>query len=150
MRIGSAKIIIRPSHVPMARMDRFNCVHDSRRSVHSSQMPARDLLILSAYHTANLQIRIYALYSLNKKLLVVMLILYFACSACSAWIIVTELSSLSSMDSHPPREVCSRSDYFFLSPLTSHSADSSSRWQVLLNPPPSSWNFQILDSHAII
>ncbi|KDR69146.1 hypothetical protein GALMADRAFT_282816 [Galerina marginata CBS 339.88] len=32
-----------------------------------------------------LQVRIYALYSLNKKILAVMLICYFACSAVSAW-----------------------------------------------------------------
>jgi hypothetical protein len=50
------------------------------------------------YHIAILQLRIYALYSLNKKLLVTMLILYFSCTGCSAWILITELSSVSSMD----------------------------------------------------
>jgi len=44
---------------------------------------------------AILQLRIYALYSLNKRLLAVMMILYLACSACSAWIIITYVSSIA-------------------------------------------------------
>jgi len=42
---------------------------------------------------AILQIRIYALYSLSKKVLALMLIPYVVCSACSAWMIASELSS---------------------------------------------------------
>ena len=42
---------------------------------------------------AILQIRIYALYSLNKKVLALMLIPYIVCSAFSAWIISSDLSS---------------------------------------------------------
>jgi len=41
---------------------------------------------------AILQIRLYALYSLNKKVLALMLTFYFSCAASSVWIIVTELS----------------------------------------------------------
>jgi len=44
---------------------------------------------------AILQLRIYALYSLNKRLLAVMMILYLACSACSAWIIITYVPSIA-------------------------------------------------------
>jgi len=40
-----------------------------------------------------LQIRIYALYSLNKKILALMLICFLACSATSAWVVWTSLSS---------------------------------------------------------
>ncbi|KDR66617.1 hypothetical protein GALMADRAFT_147830 [Galerina marginata CBS 339.88] len=40
-----------------------------------------------------LQIRIYALYSLNKKILAIMLICFVGCSATSAWVVWTSLSS---------------------------------------------------------
>ena len=68
---------------------------------------------LNVYLIAILQIRIYALYSLNKRLLAVMLIFYFACSACSAWIVIAELSSISSKDS-PNEQYLLQSDYIFL------------------------------------
>jgi hypothetical protein len=100
----------------MARMDWVTCIYDSRWYVRCSQKHyfLNDLSYIS-YHIAILQIRIYALYSLNKKLLVVMLIFYFACSTCSAWIVVSELSSISSMDSSDEQFfIASQSDFFVL------------------------------------
>ncbi|KAF8811627.1 hypothetical protein BYT27DRAFT_7183770 [Phlegmacium glaucopus] len=44
---------------------------------------------------AILQIRIYALYSLNKKVLALMLISFILCSAASGWILGTQLASIS-------------------------------------------------------
>ncbi|KDR81219.1 hypothetical protein GALMADRAFT_241762 [Galerina marginata CBS 339.88] len=41
-----------------------------------------------------LQIRIYALYSLNKKILALMLVFYITSSSVSAWILRTDLESL--------------------------------------------------------
>ncbi|KDR65885.1 hypothetical protein GALMADRAFT_260088 [Galerina marginata CBS 339.88] len=51
-------------------------------------------LIAAMLAQGTLQIRIYALYSLNKKILALMLICYFAFSAISAWIMRTDLESL--------------------------------------------------------
>ena len=64
-------------------------------------------------HIAILQLRIYALYSLNKKLLAVMLMFYVACSGCSAWIVITELSSITGMDLPQRAVLTSQSDFFF-------------------------------------
>lgn len=66
---------------------------------HIVLMKLRDIASECLSYIAILQIRIYALYSLNNKLLAVMLFFYFTCSACSAWIVINELSSISSMDS---------------------------------------------------
>ena len=65
-------------------------------------------------HIAILQLRIYALYSLNKRLLAWMVIFYLACSACSAWIVLAELTSISSMDSY---DVFTFQFWFFFPPL---------------------------------
>lgn len=65
---------------------------------------------------AILQLRIYALYSLNKKLLTVMLFFYFACSTCSAWIVFGELSSISIMTA-PPAILSASVDGSFCSTL---------------------------------
>jgi hypothetical protein len=145
----------RSSLVPMARMDRNTCIYVSRRSViYCSHMMFRDIASELPYHIAILMLRIYALYSLNKKLLTVMLIFYFACSACSAWIIITALSSISSMDSSDEQFFKKILDliYFFFFLSTSYSTEPPRprRWRFLLNPLSSSWNLQILDSHAVV
>ena len=117
---------------------------------HIVLMKLRDIASECLSYIAILQIRIYALYSLNNKLLAVMLFFYFTCSACSAWIVINELSSISSMDSPTSSFFfTSQSDYVFFF-VTSNSADPPSRWRFLLIPPSSSWNFQILDSHAVV
>ena len=42
MRVSGAELIIRPSRVPMARMDWVDCIYDSRRSV--NLLPMRDIV----------------------------------------------------------------------------------------------------------
>ena len=104
--------IWRSSLVSMARMDRGNCIYVGRRSV-SALLSSEAIASQYPYHIAILQLRIYALYSLNKRLLAWMVIFYLACSACSAWIVLAELTSISSIDSYD----VFTSQFWFFSPL---------------------------------